>query len=291
MTARGLWVDCAPADVVKPGWWSEYRRLGLTEAALMAERSGPDFDARYTDEQLRTVGQLARDVDVELGLTIWPEPDVGYLAELERRIPTMLAASGAAFLDLDAESNWSRKRIRGFDSLEDAGDALLGMLAGVLRGLDVRLEVDTFPGHAENGPSALLSPRAHRRFPQAYSVRQRDRAGVPFFVEWEDALGPGRIQRSAMARSASMGGDGVVCCGLAAYDQTWPGRRPHDAMRVAYDAAVAGGAPSVRWWSSRWVVGRSATPYGARFLEELVEEERQRARDGDATQPIATGRR
>jgi hypothetical protein len=45
-----------------------------------------------------------------------------------------------------------------------------------------------------------------------------------------------------------------VGCGLAAYDQAFPGHTPEEAMQVAYDRAVAEGATEIRFWSSEWLI-------------------------------------
>lgn len=44
-----------------------------------------------------------------------------------------------------------------------------------------------------------------------------------------------------------------VGCGLAAYDQTWPGRSPEEALDKAFDQAVDEGALELRFWSSEWL--------------------------------------
>lgn len=269
MIARGLWVDCAPNAVAQPAYWSEYRRHGLTEASLMFERSGPGYDERYTDDQLAKVGLYARANDVGLGLAFWPEPNRAYLLELERRLAAMVELAGAVSVDLDCESNWLEEKLRGFASLEDAAAEVLRIVGGIQRRLDVRLEVTTYPFHPENSPKADLAGRAQRRYPQAYGVRTRTRRGQPFLVEWDSELGPERIVRTSMGKAALIEGPGVVCCGLAAYDQIFPGRRAADAMRKAYETAVELGAPSVRWWSSKTVFGPQRNDYASRFLLEL----------------------
>lgn len=272
MIVKGLWVDCPPADVVREPYFGELRRHGLTEASLMYERSGPGFDERYTDRQLELAGKHARGHDVEIGMTLWPEPDRAYLDELEQRLPELLAILGAAFLDLDKESNWRRAKLRGFRTMAHAAARLLEILDAVLPTLDVRLDSNTYPFHAENGPNALIAPRARRRYGQAYSVWERDVDGEPFHVDWGDPLlGPGAMQRRTIERSRTVPGDGLIGCGLAAYDQRWPGREPEEAMRVAFDAAIAEGVRHFRWWSSRYVVGRSSNGYASRFLLELAQ--------------------
>jgi hypothetical protein len=63
-----------------------------------------------------------------------------------------------------------------------------------------------------------------------------------------------------------------IACGLAAYDQSFPGRTPQEAMRVALDAAMAQGVRHVRYWSSEWLIddiGNKGASYGEPFLRSL----------------------
>lgn len=67
--------------------------------------------------------------------------------------------------------------------------------------------------------------------------------------------------------------DVEVGCGLAAYDQEWPGRPAAEAMFDAFDAAVKEGAREIRYWSSEWLVsdmGNKGNPYSGPFLERLA---------------------
>lgn len=45
-----------------------------------------------------------------------------------------------------------------------------------------------------------------------------------------------------------------VGCGLAAYDQQWPGHSTDEAMQVAWDQAIALGCTEIRFWSSEWLI-------------------------------------
>jgi hypothetical protein len=48
-----------------------------------------------------------------------------------------------------------------------------------------------------------------------------------------------------------------VGCGLAAYDQEWPGRKPEEALQRAWDQALAEGCKEIRFWSSEWLIDES----------------------------------
>lgn len=45
-----------------------------------------------------------------------------------------------------------------------------------------------------------------------------------------------------------------VGCGLAAYDQSWPGHTTDEALQKAWDTALAEGCKELRFWSSEWLV-------------------------------------
>lgn len=65
-----------------------------------------------------------------------------------------------------------------------------------------------------------------------------------------------------------------IGCGLAAYDQSWPGRTPEEAMQVAWDQALSLGATEIRFWSSEWLIdetlpggGNKGNKYSGPWLE------------------------
>lgn len=60
-----------------------------------------------------------------------------------------------------------------------------------------------------------------------------------------------------------------IGCGLAAYDQTFPGHTPEEAMQVAYDAALALKCKELRFWSSEWLIndiGNKGNSYSGPWL-------------------------
>jgi len=60
-----------------------------------------------------------------------------------------------------------------------------------------------------------------------------------------------------------------IGCGLAAYDQTWPGHTPEEAMQKAWDTAVAEGCLELRFWSSEWLIddmGNKGNSYSGPWL-------------------------
>lgn len=271
---HGAWVDSPPSEVLKPAWWAEYRALGFQTAALMIESFKDGLDERWTDHEIAHAGVLARSADVELVLTFVPEPKRKYLTEFERRAPALCTLAGAAGLDMDVEGNWLVREVEGFENLPEAGVELVKIVRRFSRKLDVRLEGSTFTFHGENGPRAALAPLLDRWLPQAYAVRHRkDGTGQEILVPWEDRLGPAQMPHTTLDRALLIPGvkesHPRLGCGLAAYDQTWPGHDPEEAMQVAYDAAKAYLPVEIRWWSTKWILGPRANPYAARFLRRL----------------------
>ena len=187
-----------------------------------------------------------------------------------------------AFSESDLEGNWLRSRVKGFPNIDKAGDALVeAKLRIVAKRPGSRFETTTYTAHAENGSGADVAPHAHRVFGQAYSVRERNKRNpetgkydVPWDVPWDHTYGPAKMQKHTLDKSLEIPGieDGVpdLGCGLAAYDQKWPGRMAEEAMRVAYDAALLYNPAEIRWWSFKWVFGRFATAYGRKFFKSIA---------------------
>lgn len=276
MTALGVWVDSPPKEVLLPSWWSQIRSDGFSVASIMVESSSSGLDQKWTDDQLAHAGILARSADVELVLCFWPEPSQEYLAEFERRVPLLCDLAGAAAVDLDTEGNWMRSKLQGFLTLDEAGVALNGLLRRWARRRDVRLDLSTYPFHAENGPKAVLAPRADRIYPQSYSVAKRkDGTGIEVTVPWDDRFGPGQMQHLTLERSRQVPGAGMpagpmLCVGLAAYDQRFDGHAPHEALQKAWDTAVSYRPIEVRIWSSKHLWGPKANPYAAAFFRNVA---------------------
>lgn len=274
MVTKGIWIDDPVKDVLKPEFWDKMVEHDLKVGAIMVERLGNDFDEIYQPATLEKIKKLALGRDIELVLTAWPEPDKAWLTEFSDKIPGMLAASGAAGLEFDLEGSWLSKAVRGYPNLDKAGDAFVQVFEQICESLDVRTEVTTYPFHDENNRAADVAPHADRLLPQAYSVRTRKRDGADWKVPWEHDYGPGHMQRVTLGRAVKVPGVGspggpLISCGLAAYDQEWPGVTGERAMKAAWDAALPYNPLEVRFWSSKWVFGIMENGYASRFLKSL----------------------
>lgn len=272
---HGIWIDDPVRDVLGGAFWDKLVEHKLTTAAIMLEGLGKGFDPNYKVETLEKIRELAFARDIEIVLTVWPEPNDVYLKEFEAEIGPMLTAAGASGLEFDAEGNWLPIKVKGFGNIDEAGDELVKVVQRVSAAHDVRSELTTYPFHTENSKTADVALHADRLLPQAYSVRKRtDSKGKDLLIDWDGGYGPGKMQRLTLDRAKMVRGVGttagpLISCGLAAYDQVWPGKKGEDAMRIAYDAACAYEPVEIRWWSSKWVFGILANGYASRFLKSL----------------------
>ena len=270
---HALWLDEHPRAVMTTDYLSRFKSMGFRTGAVMLDTVGRGFDPKWSLLEVARLGEMFRANDIELVLTIWPEPRREFIDDLRLKLPAYLKASGTAALEQDAEGNFIKSKLRGYSSLKEASDAIAVIMKDFARTHDVRNEVTTFTMHAENSEDAVLSDDADRILAQGYSVRNRSMNGKPFLVPWDHQCGPGRMQRTTFDRSKRIpqrNGKPSIACGLAAYDQEWPGHKGEEAMQVAYEAALAYEPKEVRWWSSKWVIGHLARPYAQRFFESLA---------------------
>lgn len=273
-TPIGLWIDCPPPAVCQPIYWEALARLGIDCAAVMVESSRAGWTPTWTTEQLAAAIRLAMERDIEVVVTVWPEPREDDLSACLTALDGW-AQLGVVGVEVDLEGQWMASRLRGYPTMAAAADALVSGLRAIRERHDVRVEVTTHTGHGECGPHALVSPHVDRVIPQLYSTRRdwRQRA-----VEWTGPMGPGRRQREWLGRQERPGlaiprlgqpAGPLLSVGLAAWSQVWPGHTVAEAMGAAYDAALHVDPAEVRWWSSKWVVGSRRLPAVAAWLAEI----------------------
>lgn len=270
LPALGVWIDDPPYEVRTPQYWDLLVEHGFSTAAIMLEKLEGGWDPKYTPAELERVGKLCLERDIELVLTTWPEPSVEYMKNFRAGIKPLLEISGASGLEYDAEGNWTKKKLKGYPSLDVAGDHLVEIFKEIASEIDCRSELTTFPGHVENTKSADVAPHADRVLPQAYSVRNRTKGVVP----WNGTYGPGGMQHHTLRRALEIPGVGttsgpLISCGLAAYDQTWPGFSPEEAMMVAVKTAMQYQPVELRFWSSKWIFGFKSNGYASKFIKSL----------------------
>ncbi len=255
----GLWVDDRARVVLDERYLDDLVSLRLSTLAIMVHRSTAgretSWQPRWTAEQLARLRELAQPRNLSIVITTWPLPNRELLATFRRELPPLLAAAGAIGLEVDTEGNWLPSRLDGFADMNEAAAALVDTLREIAAPSNARLELTTYPFHPENGAQAKVAPHMDRVFPQAYSVANRqDKA-----VSWDEREGPGKLQRFSASRAREIvpvaEGRPVLAMGLAAYDQTFEGHTPIEALKVAFDTAHNVGVAEVRYWSSKWILG------------------------------------
>jgi len=269
----GAWVDDAFASI-DAEYAARFRETGLVEAALMCNRENgrvgsPAWELRERPAAIARAAYRLRDAGVAIVLTCWPRPDREQLAKLESDMRALVEAIDPVAIEVDVEGNWARRHMRGFRTMTEASGELVAVLRR-LAGAKRRIELTTYTYHAENGEGALVAPHVDLLLPQAYSVN--DRGGSP--VAWDSELGPGRMQALTLGRAAQTGApeSALTACGLAAYEQRWPGIRPEVSMQRALDEARSRGVSRVRYWSSKWIVGAlgAKQPWCERFIRSVA---------------------
>jgi len=266
----GVWVDDPPKLIREAHYWDRLVEHGITTAALMIESIGHDFDPRLALPDFELIGRHCRDRDLELVLTIWPEPRVKWMGQFESRIRDFVRASGCSGIEVDTESNWLKSELVGYPSLKAAADELVRIIKQLATDYDVRSEITTYPAHQEASGSALIAGDVNRLCIQAYSVYKRKVGGIDQPVDWNSYLGPGGMQKYAYRRAKPLIDKGVkLVMGLAAYDQVWPGKTGEEAMRVAWDQSLEYDPVEIRFWSSKWIVGVKKNNYASRFLKSI----------------------
>lgn len=257
----GLWIDDPPRRVTTADYIDMLARLGVHTAAIMVTRQ--NGVATWNARQLAAAARMLQDRGIETVLTAWPTPDRGQIDTLCRTLGELAAVSQSGALEVDLEGNWMGNRRRGFASMQEAGRYLIERLRSLAEPLGARLELTSYPYHTEFSARAAVAPLVDAVVPQAYSVRRRGKEAIG----WSDRFGPGRMQALALQRARAVNPN--VICGLAAYAQQWPGHTGEEAMGLAWQAVAAAGCETVRYWSSKWVLGSQARAngYARRFLE------------------------
>ncbi len=274
----GVWVDDSPTTVLREGWLANLAGLGFSTIAVMVQRSTSAKSVaawmpRWSAAQLTQLRQLAEPLALDIVLTTWPLPNKDQLAQLGAVMPALLEAAGAVGFEVDTEGNWDEGRLSGFADMREAAKALVATMQEAAKATQARLELTTYPYHPENSAQALVAPQMNRLFPQAYSVAERQGKAVA----WDDRFGPDNMQKLSVHRAEAVPGVATtrvgLGLGLAAYDQEFAAHTPAEALGAALDAALELRVPELRYWSSRWIVGSSASPAVLGFFAARAQRE------------------
>lgn len=273
----GVWIDDPAHVALRAGYLDRLVEFGVTRVAVMVQRMPRGRRAEWrqtwsTRDLMRFASRCAQR-GIALTLTIWPQPTAKALELAKSKLEHLIRQTGASGVELDAESNWTEKRLVGFaGDLYAAARAWRFWLEDLREEHGVRIELTTFPAHAENGGSGGLAPSMDLLLPQAYGVRHRRHRGRKVRIDFDGPLGPERIVERSLhgARKASAAARvprAAVGVGLALYDQRFPGVPPVESLKTAFRAAVDGGAAEIRFWSSKWLLGVRAGKAAQDFLE------------------------
>lgn len=279
MLTIGCWVD-DEVRIQKPEYFERMAEAGLSSISLMLDTSKKAWDPVYNHEAIERIVKLAEAHCFEVVLTTWPFPDKTVIDPMCAAVRKWLsiAPEVTRAFEVDAEFNWKPRFVRGFDSLDAAGDYLVKSMDEAVADTKARKELTTFTSHTENGRAADVAPYMDRLLGQAYSVRHRRKTdGSDWLIPWGHSYGPGAMQRWTLDRTLTVPGvleTIELGCGLAAYDQEWAGHRAEDALRLAYDTALVYGCREIRYWSFKWIFGHLSNKYAERFLRKVAADRR-----------------
>jgi hypothetical protein len=274
---KGVWLDESPEKALTPEYFDKLIELELKSIAIMLDTARGPWDPQWTPAMIEKACKLAEPRRIELICTVWPYPNKAVLNAMFDDLKEWMQISPEVIRanEVDAEFNWKSNLVRDFDNLDVAGDYLVNKMIEVTEPTNARKELTTFTSHTENGRSADVAPHMDVLLVQAYSIRHRNRPGEnDWKVPWRHTYGPGNMQKHTLDRTMLVPGvpeKVEMGCGLAGWDQNWPGHSPEEAMTMAWDSAIRQGCKEIRFWSTKWILGHLAhkTPYGAAFLRSL----------------------
>jgi hypothetical protein len=288
----GLWVDDPPSHVAKPAYFDKLQAHNIDLIDIMVDTVRPGWDPKrgINARFLSRVSKLAEARNIDVALTIWPEPVRKTIDDMVKHVPALIEAAGAVELCSDTESNYHPRRTKGFRSrggrtgFDLAGDYLVDGLREIKSRFNppIIISQSTFTSHTENGRAADVAPHMDLVLNQAYGVRNRNKKNpatgkydLGWKVPWDHSYGPGRMVHTTLDRTEQIPGvlEGKIelGAGLPAYDQKWPRHSVAEAMAMSLNAATDRNVSQVRYWSSKWIVGVKSDGNKAvsRFMRSL----------------------
>jgi hypothetical protein len=207
----------------------------------MVADAGYRLCPRWGDRALQLVIERALSLDLEVSIATWPPAD---RAEIDTHVAYLepLLGYGVAAWEMDIEAMWT-----GIKDRPAISQYLVERGRGLVSQYDARLDITTHCWHSESSERAMISPHCDRIIVQAYSIATRNGTAI----HWASPLGPGRLQRRAGARARGIPGSPSIGIGLPLWGQSWPGHRPEQALRIAFDSSLELGPVELRFWSSK----------------------------------------
>lgn len=268
----GLYVDDAPSRASTEAYIRRAVGIGYEHLCIMLDGHGEGLaDLRWRPDQLERMRAVCEPAGVARIGTLWPEPTMAYMDELEKKLPSLLEALGARSVELDMEgANWDAKKLKGFRTLEAAELALIDTLREV--GCET-YEVVSFMARLGTIKTLVRAkqdngePRCSLFSLMTYPRRFRNGRQVPY----SSPFGPKIVGTHLDALAQEIPSDVRVASACSAWGQDWPGVEPFEAMREAREYAVNRGIQVIRDWSSKWVIGARATGYSEPALRRLYQ--------------------
>lgn len=266
---HGVWWDHT-AGLTSAGAAALLHQCGVDQVCVMLDRvPEPPYQPRpHWKHSLGTLREIHAACAAEgLGVeaTVWPLPRREHTRALVSELGPRLDALAPMRLQLDAEGNWEARDVQGYGSLRAAAEEL----AHDLEPYGLPLAVTSFPYHESFGRRPSFEGLVAAEIPQAYSRDAREDPDHPDH-QVGGRFGPGEMQKLAAERARAVD-PAPLELGLAAWDQVGLYATPHEAMRVAYEAAVDVGAQRVWWWSLKHLARNS---YAADAIAAMTREAR-----------------
>lgn len=262
--SHGLWWDDGRQWTTK-NWIrlaGELRSMGIDH--IVVNTNGHEAaiaghaDGRWTAAQLGALRGLSKLVDVHA--MVWCAPNRAFANSFGRYCKELYAA-GIRVVELDAERDAWGTAVTGFASREAAAAELIRVAKAA--GLTVGVTMIPERMYPEFFGADYVAVQAYSRYNKGTANHG-----------YGQAYGPGRMQELAYRRAKQARLPLVT--GLAAYDQDWHGSKELadlHGMTLAYDTARQL-SRSIRWWSSKWLVGHRAQPAVRARIAKLIAQNR-----------------
>lgn len=267
----GMWVDDSPKTVLETDFLALAKELGIWNLALMVNKSNkkedqPPWELRWKLDDIVAVATVAATMEMTITLTVWPRPSKDQFDEMFTALAPLDKMPALVAIEVATEANWDERYLEGFETMAHAGFHLAKRMHHFAKESGARLELTTFPTHPECGLDGVVSKFMDTVVVQGYSVRHLERDTEVWEVPWDHQYGPGQMQSWALGRAIHVPHVPALACGIATWDQVWPGYTPEAALDKAVRTAAACGAQEIRLKSSKWVVGECAQDFCQKYL-------------------------
>lgn len=186
----------------------------------------------------------------------WASPTRAFADDFDKYCAS-LRAHGIRVVELDVERDAWGLPSTGFSSHREAAKSLLKIARS--HGLTIGVTMIPSRMYAEFAGADYVAAQAYSKY----------KGGAANHAPG-GAYGPGNMQRRAYRAAKNLGVPLVQA--LAAYDQKWPELKRLDGMTIAYKQA-RNSSNSIRYWSSKWVVGSRADATVAHHIQTLIRNE------------------